>query len=383
MSRRISVLLIEDDEDDQILAQALLSEIDEPEHVLTWARSFDEGLRRLAEEHFDVCLLDYALGERTGMELLSQALTASIEVPIIFLTGQAVRALDVEATRLGAADYLVKGKINSDQLERSIRYAIEQGRSLSSLRQLNRELELTRNQAIRANHAKSGFLLTIGHGCRDTLTSILERVDTLQGRLVGSDSVAEEELREIRAAGQRLLAQLADIVDAGVREVEAPALELRRIDIPAFVSELSAAVLPLVGHNGNTFESSCPEDLGSLATDSTQLRRVLLNLLGNTCKFTRRGRIRLEVSRRSGIDSVEFAILPSGLWMSPEQIELTFTNFPRDDAGEAPASSESESGIARCRRVCALLGGELLVETEGPRRPALRIRLPIGDRHMR
>lgn len=380
MPRRISVLLIEDDEDDRILAQALLTGIDEPEHVLTWARSFDEGLRRLTEEHFDVCLLDYALGERTGMELLSQALTAGVEVPIIFLTGQTARALDVEATRLGAADYLVKGKISSDQLERAIRYAIEQGRSFSSLRQLNRELEQTRDQAIRANHAKSGFLSTIGRACGDGLAAILERADALQERLAGRDPAAEDDLREIRAAGQRLRAQLADILDADVREVEAPTPEIRRIDIPAFVSDLCAAVLPLIGHNDNTFESSCSEDLGSLATDPTQLRRVLLNLLGNTCKFTRRGRIRLAVSRLPGLDRVEFSILPSGLWMSPEQIELTFTNFPQADAGESPVSSERESGIARCRRVCALLGGELLVETEGPRRPALRIRLPASGR---
>nr|WP_276604349.1 response regulator [Nannocystis pusilla] len=103
-------MLVEDDEDDFIMTQALLSEIDDPECALTWAQTFEEGLQRLLEGSFDVCLLDYALGERTGMELLAQSATAGVEVPIIFLTAQDQRRLDVEATRLGAADYLVKSR---------------------------------------------------------------------------------------------------------------------------------------------------------------------------------------------------------------------------------------------------------------------------------
>ena len=150
MRRRIAVLLVEDDEDDELLTRGLLAEIDDVECALTWARSFAEGLQHLSEGSYDVCLLDYALGDRTGMELLTRAVAAGVEVPIIFLTGQVERALDIAATRSGAADYLVKGRINADLLERSIRYAIERARSLSTLRQLNRELELTRDQAIEA-----------------------------------------------------------------------------------------------------------------------------------------------------------------------------------------------------------------------------------------
>ncbi|HEY0135202.1 MAG TPA: response regulator, partial [Nannocystis sp.] len=122
MRRRISVLLVEDDEDDEVLARALLAEIDDLECSLTWARSFEDGLRQLTEGSFDVCLLDYALGDRTGMELLTRAVASGIEVPVIFLTGQVERSLDIEAMRSGAADYLVKGRINADLLERSIRY---------------------------------------------------------------------------------------------------------------------------------------------------------------------------------------------------------------------------------------------------------------------
>lgn len=396
MTRRISVLLIEDDEDDQILAQELLAAIDEPEHVLTWARSFDEGLRRLLDEHYDVCLLDYALGDRTGMDLLSRALTAGVEVPIIFLTGQTERALDVEATRQGAADYLVKGRINADLLERSIRYAIERGRSLSTLSQLNRDLELARIQGIRANQARSMFLAAVSHACNEALETILGHSETMELRLRSLHAPADPNIDGIREAGQRLRNLLTGVLDMSTHKAEAPALELREIEVQPFVRELTAAIVPLAGHNDNTFESICAADAGSLETDPHQLRRVLLNLLGNTCKFTRRGRIALEVSRRPArgddstaagreaqpgpTESVEFALRPSGLWMSPTQIELTFTSLPEGEAGQVSLNSGGESGIAWCRHLCHLLGGELFVEAEGPRRPRLRVCIPARPR---
>lgn len=396
MTQRISVLLIEDDEDDYILAQELLAAIDEPEHALTWARTFDEGLQRLLDEQYDVCLLDYALGERTGMDLLSRAHTAGVEVPIIFLTGQSERALDVEATQQGAADYLVKGRINADLLERSIRYAIERGRSLSTLSRLNRELERSRIQGIRANQARNKFLVAVSHACHEALDTILGHCEAMQQRLQALDDSVESDIRGVREAGRRLRELLASIVETSTRKPEAPTMEFREIELHSFVREISAAILPLAGHNGNTFESICADDVGSIETDPHQLRRVLLNLLGNACKFARRGRILLEVSRRTArrdnivpggsgtppdqVEIVEFALRASGLWMSPAQIELTFSWLPESGVGDVSMNSGDESGIALCRHVCHLLGGELFVEAEGPRRPTLRVCLPVRGR---
>ena len=400
MRRQISVLLVEDDEDDEVLTRALLAEIDEVECTITWARSYEEGLKRLTAGSYDVCLLDYALGDRTGMELLTRAVAAGVEVPIIFLTGQVERALDIEAMRTGAADYLVKGRIHADLLERSIRYAIERGRSLSTLRQLNRELEQTRNQAVEANRAKSGFLATVSHAYREALGAIVTGSDALRERLDGRDPAGEALVRDIREAGQHLLGLLTEVLDISEREVEGPTIELRRVELRPFIHEIVAAIRPLVGHNDNTFELSCPEDIGALVTDPTQLGRVLLNLLGNVCKFTRRGRIVLEVARRTvrtsdldapapledGEDSedsedserVELAIRPSGLWMTPARLELLFVSVLPVGAGESPGAGGS--GIASSRRLCRSLGGELFVETEGPRRPVLRICLPACPR---
>ena len=117
----LKVLLVEDDEDDYVIIRDLLSEMERLE--LKWVIDYDDALKAIEREEHDVCLLDYRLGERSGLELLREAAGRGYKAPIIFLTGQGDREVDLEAMQAGAADYLIKGQINAPLLERSIRYA--------------------------------------------------------------------------------------------------------------------------------------------------------------------------------------------------------------------------------------------------------------------
>src|SRR4028118_2101385 len=118
---RLKVLLVEDDEDDYVIIRDLLSGMEKFE--LKWVTDYDHALEMIERKEHDVCLLDYRLGERSGLELLREALRRGYKAPIILLTGQGDREVDLEATPAGAADYLIKGQIDAPLLERSIRYA--------------------------------------------------------------------------------------------------------------------------------------------------------------------------------------------------------------------------------------------------------------------
>jgi FixJ family two-component response regulator len=137
----LKVLLIEDDEDDFVLVRDLLSEVLSQDFELEWVQSCDAALETIRSRDHDVCLLDYRLGERSGLELLRDLMKSGFEAPIIFLTGQGGYELDVEAMRAGAADYLVKGQIRADLLERSIRYSIERKHVENELRKYRHRLE--------------------------------------------------------------------------------------------------------------------------------------------------------------------------------------------------------------------------------------------------
>lgn len=131
----VSVLLIDDDEDDFVLTRELLSEIESANFRLTWTPGYDAALAALRDRTHDVFLLDYHLGARNGLELLREAVALGCRAPVIILTGQADREVDLEAMRLGAADYLSKTSLDAPQLERAIRYCLERARTLDALRE--------------------------------------------------------------------------------------------------------------------------------------------------------------------------------------------------------------------------------------------------------
>ncbi len=134
-NREIRLLLVEDDEDDYVLTRDLLTDSRRTRFALDWVTSFDEALEAMGKGQHDVYLVDYRLGEHDGLEVLREARAAGCLRPIILLTGQGDGDVDIAAMQAGAADYLVKGQIDSQILERSIRYSLEQNRTLEALRE--------------------------------------------------------------------------------------------------------------------------------------------------------------------------------------------------------------------------------------------------------
>ena len=121
----LRVLLIEDDEDDYLITQDLLSEASPGKTRLIWRDCLEDGLAALHRESVDVALVDLRLGPDSGLDLIQQAKAEGITTPFILLTGQGDEELDARAVELGAADYLAKGRLDGPALLRSIRYAID------------------------------------------------------------------------------------------------------------------------------------------------------------------------------------------------------------------------------------------------------------------
>lgn len=129
----VKVLLIDDDEDDFLITRDLLSHIHDRRHHLDWVNNYNDGLAAVKRGGHEICLLDYRLGEHTGLELLRESQPFEARPPMILLTGQGDQEIDMEAMKAGAADYLIKGRLSADTLERSIRYAIERRRAQQTL----------------------------------------------------------------------------------------------------------------------------------------------------------------------------------------------------------------------------------------------------------
>jgi two-component system, cell cycle sensor histidine kinase and response regulator CckA len=131
----IRILLIDDDQDDHVLVRGLIEDAFGDRASFHWEDTYAGGLDALTKGNFELCLLDYRLGARTGIDLLGEAHQRGVTIPTILLTGQSAREIDLAAAEAGAADYLVKGEITASLMERAIRYTLRHARVETDLRE--------------------------------------------------------------------------------------------------------------------------------------------------------------------------------------------------------------------------------------------------------
>lgn len=135
----LKILLVEDDEDDYLIARSILKEIDMLNFQLDWIKFYEKAEKVIAEQEHDIYLFDYLLGSKSGLELLKLLKAKNEDLPAILLTGKGDQHIDRQAIELGAYDYLEKSNLNADSLERSIRYAVKHANTLKALRESERK----------------------------------------------------------------------------------------------------------------------------------------------------------------------------------------------------------------------------------------------------
>ncbi len=128
------VLIVEDDEDDYLLIEACIKDIPDKKFLIDWCYNYEEALKRIADSGYDIYFIDYLLGEKTGLELLRDAVALGCEDPLVLLTGIGNRDVDIQAMTIGAVDFLIKSEINTEKLERCIRYALERSTHIRALK---------------------------------------------------------------------------------------------------------------------------------------------------------------------------------------------------------------------------------------------------------
>lgn len=147
----LRVLLVDDDEDEYILLQDLVDKLSlkpgQCKIELDWVYNFETAIEALARNHYDACLVDYNLGEHSGLDVLREINTQGYNTTVILLTGQGNYEIDLAAMQEGAADYLLKDQLDAPLLERTIRYAIEHKKTQEELEVRVRERTAALEQA--------------------------------------------------------------------------------------------------------------------------------------------------------------------------------------------------------------------------------------------
>lgn len=135
MQRQIKILIIDDDEDDYFIISDYLHEISGTKFIIDWCNNYPSAVEEIKSGAHDIYFVDYKLGNKTGLDLLKESTHQQSDSPIILLTGKGNKAIDIEAMKNGATDYVIKSELNSEKLERCIRYSLDRAASLKAIKE--------------------------------------------------------------------------------------------------------------------------------------------------------------------------------------------------------------------------------------------------------
>ncbi|HUN51062.1 MAG TPA: response regulator [Candidatus Sulfotelmatobacter sp.] len=236
-----------------------------------------------------------------------------------------------------------------------------------------------RDEATQATLAKSKFLANMSHELRTPLNAIIGITEMLHEDATDEklDSFLEPLERVVRA-GRHLLHLINEVLD--LSKIEAGKLDMHyeEVDIRTAVNDVANSVQALAAKNGNRLLASVAEDIGTMRTDVTRLRQILLNLLSNACKFTEKGSVSLSVSRSraDGGDWISFGVSDTGIGMTQEQLGRLFQEFMQADSSTTRKYGGTGLGLAISDRLCRMMGGAIEVESAPNAGTKFVVRLP-------
>ncbi|NRF69493.1 response regulator [Aquincola sp. S2] len=233
-----------------------------------------------------------------------------------------------------------------------------------------------------ASRHKSEFLASMSHELRTPLNAIIGYSEMLQDDAAGLNAAAlVPDLRKINAAGKQLLEMINSVLD--LSKIEAGKMELYAewFSLRTLAAEVHAVVQPLAARNHNGFDIRLDAAVDRLHGDKAKIRQVVLNLLANAHKFTEAGGVRLELALEPPTATgavLRIVVVDTGIGMTAEQIGRLFQPFSQADPRTAQRYGGTGLGLALCRRICRMMGGDVAVYSEPGRGSRFTARVEVG-----
>jgi PAS domain S-box-containing protein len=265
-------------------------------------------------------------------------------------------------------------------------------RDATRRKQAEEELARARDAAEAASRSKSTFLANMSHELRTPLNAIIGYSELLIEDLADVDRESlEDDLRRIHRAGTHLLGLISDILD--ISKIEAGKMDLRyeHFTLAPMLKDVEANIAPLASQKGNRFTIAYDGQPAHLFADPGRVRQVLINLLGNACKFTEGGEITLRVYEDTRMKDeggrrilhpssfILFAVSDTGIGMAPEQIARLFQPFTQVDDSTTRKYGGTGLGLALTRHFCQMMGGTVDVASAPGEGSTFTVRLPLRE----
>ncbi len=251
---------------------------------------------------------------------------------------------------------------------------------VTQMREVTEALEAARDEAEAANLAKSTFIANMSHELRTPLSAIIGYAEMVVEEIGDGADPTElsGDIGKIEGNARHLLGLINDVLD--LSKVESGKMEayVEPFDVAEMVHAVVATVGTLMEKNDNRIELRMPDGLGTMRSDVTRVRQVLLNLLSNAAKFTETGTVTLAVEREPhpAGDWLRFAVTDTGIGMTEEQLAKLFQRFQQADASTTRQFGGTGLGLSLTKAFATLLGGEILVASVPGQGSTFTVRVP-------
>jgi signal transduction histidine kinase/CheY-like chemotaxis protein/HPt (histidine-containing phosphotransfer) domain-containing protein len=230
----------------------------------------------------------------------------------------------------------------------------------------NRRLADLREESEMANRTKTSFLASMSHEIRTPMNAITGMTELLLRS--GLSNEAKGYVQDIKKAGNNLISIINDILDFS--KVEAGKMEIIPVkyQLSSLIHDTVNIIRMRIMEKSIRFYTNIDGKIpNNLIGDEVRLRQILLNLLSNAAKFTDKGHISLTILQESKTNDhvvLRFIVTDTGKGISPEDQKKLFGEFVQVDLKRNRGMEGTGLGLAITRKLCAVMGGEIKVESE-------------------
>lgn len=306
----LRILLVEDQRSEAVYIETTLNQVATATRLVT-ARTISAALAILDEQDIDVVLLDLGLPDATGFSGLHAVQAAAPKVPVVMLTANEDRQMELSAMENGAQDYLLKDRASPSALSRAMSHAI---------------------QRKQVENLKSEFISVVSHELRTPLTSIHGSLGLINGAL--GENLPEQVMRLVDIAyknSDRLIRLVSDILDIDKIDSGQLYFDVRLENLAPIVECAIEANYAFGVRYGVTYKLDPNSDDALVLIDSSRLSQVLANLLSNAAKFSPEGSdVEIAIRRERG--RVRISVTDHGVGIRHEFRDRIFHKFSQSDS---------------------------------------------------
>ncbi len=290
------------------------------------AATCGETLALIQAQNFDCAFIDYRLPDGDGISLIQQLRQAGIQFPLIALTGQGDEQVAVDLMKAGASDYISKAKIQPDSLYRFVQQCMR-------LYYAEQEAERIKRQREELLEQREEFISRMTHDMQTPLVGANRMLELIQDDAFGTVAeLAKEKMAIIMRSNQDLLKMVQDLVEVYTYDAAKKEFNYVSIDITELITEVFQQLEPLAQDKQLFLELAITDKQLShqIELDRAEFKRVLVNLIGNSLKFTEAGGITVSVTGHSGDKfDVAIAVSDTGIGISKSDQTQLFKRFRR------------------------------------------------------